>query len=271
MRNTSMRRKQLEKNPTPSWLFDVNANSTFDRRNVFSGSVYYPGCGFDSLVIHAYAGFAHSFIYVDYKTQRKDALRILPKFCGYSVVLMKELDETDLSDLRMPHFSFRSTDFYHPLRDDESIFQRLKSLRESFEYERFGDPKFYLWMVYSRNKITNPGHGPERFSLLYISEEAVSTYKIIYNANGLVPIAVTISGADIGFGGNWTLFEQRDAIFERIVMANQAGIPKYLFTDSRYDPTLSGDGHYHTAEPYWEKYTTRVPNRNFLSIWTTHK
>ena len=75
-----------------------------------------------------------------------------------------------------------------------------------------------------------------------------------------------IKGIDIGFGRNWTLFEKKDAIFERTVLANKAGFPEYIFTDERYDPE-TGPNQF-TDYPYWSNYQSEISNRNFLRIWS---
>jgi len=263
--SNELRRKALVRNPTPSWLLELNADTPFDLRNVLSGSVYYPGCRFDFRILHAYLGFAHSFVYVDYATRKKDALNTLPKVFGYKIDFNKELDKSEIFKNETKQLPLRGYDFYPPVRIGESVIERSRQVNESQIADRFGEPNFYFWLVYSRMKNMNPGHGPERFSLLYITGEGVFTYKSIYNSNDLVPNAIVIDNAH---AGNWTLFEQRDGIFERTVMKNNAGIPKYLFTDDCYDPYLKEENLRFTPRPYWRKYTKEVPNKSFHSIWT---
>ena len=270
MRHGWLQRKQLEKNPTPNWLFDINSQSSFNKNNVLSNSIYYPGCGFDSTILHAYLGFAHSFVYVDYMTNRDEAEKILPKFSGYTLDFMKDINESEIFGSNVEPLKFRRTDFHPRLsfKFNVKIADHVKSLEEFRIRRRQNERKFCLWLIYSRKSRTNPSHGPEKFSLLYITEEAVYTYKAIYNSNNIVPLAIVIRNADIGFGGNWTLFEKYNAIFERTVLENSAGIPKYLFTDSRYDPHLKDENYHFTKKPFWRKYIKEVPNRSFLSIWT---
>jgi hypothetical protein len=128
------------------------------------------------------------------------------------------------------------------------------------------DLNFYIWVVYQRRSRVNCGHGPERISLLYIRGEGISTYKAIYNQNRFKPMALVIKGVDIGFGRNWTLFEKKDAIFERTVLANKAGFPDYIFADGRYYP--EGGPNQFTDYPYWSNYQSEISNRNFLRIWS---
>jgi hypothetical protein len=104
--------------------------------------------------------------------------------------------------------------------------------------------------------------------MLSIFGEGIATYAAIYNSNKLCPIAIVLCRAEIGFGRNWTLFEQRNGAFERVVMSNRGGTPQYLFTWSRYNPhqlfSFTRDREYAL---YWDKYTHQIPSRSYLSIW----
>lgn len=259
-----MRRKQLSPNPMPLWLAGVDEESHFDRQAVLNGSIYYPGCGFDGSPIEAYGGFSHSFVYVDYNCDKETVLRKISKFGGYEPVFIREIKKDELSEYTRPTIFPTVTDFYGARPDDSipELINRNKSNANS------GQAPFSFWAVMKRRSKTNPSHGPDRFSLLYVFGEGVATYHSLYNSNKIYPTAIVIAGADIGFGRNWTLFEQQGGIFERIVMENSAGIPKYLFTWNRYDPTCkdvqSGS---QAIKMYWRKYTKRIPDRKFLSIW----
>ena len=260
-------RKQLFSNPMPSWLTAIDSFSDFNKADVIQNSVYYPGARFDSSVIHAYSGFAHRFIFVDFDVSREDVLKTIPKLEGYKTILLKEISKEQISDRNVSPIIPERNDFYSRLNEYESIQDRMQYDLNRMKFR--GYKHFCIWAVYQRKESTNPGHGPERLSLLYIGGEGVATYQAIYNSNGLFPLAIIICGADIGFGGNWTLFEQKGAIFERIVMSNAAGIPKYLFTDGRYDPNMPPNEIRFVGLPYWEKYTKKIPQRGqYLSIWT---
>jgi hypothetical protein len=261
-----MRRKQLSPNPMPLWLADVNENSHFDRQAVLANSIYYPGCGFDGSPIEAYGGFSHSFVYVDYYCDKETVLKKISKFGGYEPVFIREIENNELSEYTRPTIHPKVTDFYgaHPEDSISELINRNKSNTNSRQ------APFSFWAVMKRRSKTNPSHDPDRFSLLYVFGEGVATYHSLYNSNKIYPTAIIIAGADIGFGRNWTLFEQQDGIFERVVMENPAGIPKYLFTWNRYDPKCTDmEGESQAIKMYWKKYTKRIPDRKFLSIWTT--
>jgi len=261
-----MKRKQLSPNPMPLWLLEVNEDSTFDRRAVLANSIYYPGCEFDASPIEAYGGFAHSFVYVDYYCEKETVLKKISRFGGYEPVFVREIEEEELSENLIQTTSPRVTDFYGAQPED-SIAKIINRTRFNANSPQI---PYCVWAVMQRRSKTNVGHGPERFSLLYIFGEGVATYQAIFNSNKIRPIAIVICGADIGFGRNWTLFEKKGGIFERVVMANPAGIPQYLFTWNRYDPS-GEDEHWRSQgiEMYWSQYSKRVPDRKYLSIWTT--
>ena len=264
-----MVRKQLAPNPIPAWLSNISGASNFSKEELIEGSVYYPGSGIDRSIIHAYSGFAHSFIYSDYGVEKSFVLENFKKLEGYDVLLLKELNEHDdligtFQDLQ--YLNLNREDFYPRIDQSKSISVRLQHLEEKIRYPHDpSDQDFCIWIVYQRRLTVNIGHGPERISLLYVRGEGVATYKKLYNNNNLKPVAIVINKADIGFGRNWTLFEQNNGVFERTVLANTAGNPKYLFADERYDPEYK-QNHF-TQSPYWTNYNTEVPNRNFLTVW----
>ncbi len=261
-----MARKQLSPNPMPTWLSNISESSNFSKEELIEGSVYYPGSGIDRSIIHAYSGFAHSFIYSDYGVEKSFVLENFKKLEGYSVLLLKELNGHDDLIGTFQDLTLNREDFYPGVDQSRSISVRLQHLEAKLRHLHDpSDQDFCIWIVYQRRLTANVGHGPERISLLYVRGEGVATYKTIYNKNNLKPIAIVINKADIGFGRNWTLFEQNNGVFERTVLANTAGKPKYLFADDRYDPECRRN--YFTQSPYWSDYTTEVPNRSFLQIW----
>ena len=67
------------------------------------------------------------------------------------------------------------------------------------------------WAIFQRKPQTNHGHGPERFSLLFISGEGVATYQAIYFSNKCRPMGIVLRGYS-GFAGNWTKFEKRKSL-----------------------------------------------------------
>ena len=262
-----MPRKQLSANPVPEWLLNADAYTTFNHEHVLQGSVYYPGCDVDGGPLQAYGGFAHSFVYVDYHCSKETILNAIPRIAGYEPLFIKDISLQELSPNPGVKVFLRKSDFY-PYPEDQPLAEMMQRAHQN------ADPRekpFCLWTVLQRKARTHPSHGPERMSMLSIFGEGIATYAALYNANKLCPIAIVLCRAEIGFGRNWTLFEQRNGAFERVVMTNRGGTPYYLFTWDRYDPhrlhSFSRDREYAL---YWDKYTKQIPSRRYLSIWA-HK
>ena len=257
-------RKQLDKNPMPSWLATVTPETPFDRNKVLANSVYYPGCEFDGAPFEAYGGFTHSFVYADYFVEREWLTSEIPKIAGYTPIFIKDVSKQDLAPNPCIRLERKARDF-HDWRPNRTMADLVRSAISNINSNV---TPYCIWTVFERRSTVNPGHGPERFSLLYIFGEGVATYESIYNGNRICPSAIVLNRADTGFGRNWTIFEQRDSIFERVVKANPAGLPRYLFTFG-YGPPEHENGRigFEGKEFYWENYTRNIPDRGYLHIW----
>ena len=243
-------RKQLPPTEPPAWLLDIGPHSEFPRRLVLSGSLYYPASQLDGSILKAYGGFAHSFVYVDPSVSRDQLLEQSCRIAGYDVILLRELSEADLCPQRLPSMPI------DPQRDGDP-----KSLR-IWGNEKPAKP-FAFWVVLERRLTTHPGHGPLRLSIVFIAGEGVATYHAIYNSNRLKPVAIAMKRHN-GFAGNWTEFCRRGAIFERVVMANPAGQPDYLFADYAYGYDSSG---WERDRNVWHSYSKMIKSSSFLNIW----
>ena len=262
-----MPRKQFPSRPTPEWLEKISPDSAFNREDVIDKSIYYPGSYVDGSPLAAYGGFCHSFVYVDYYVTNDEIRSYIPRIAGYEPIFIKDVSKTDLSPYPVHQHHPRASDFY-----ENNNRLTIDELMENFKPHRRQEtnPPFCLWTVLQRKARTNPSHGPSRMSLLYICGDGAATYEAIYNSNKLCPLAIIICGAETGFGGNWTRFEMNGGILERIAMGNPAGHPKYLFTWFRYDESPDEeirDSYYYQIKMYWNNYTKKIPDRNYLTIY----
>jgi len=256
-----MPKKQLPANPMPEWLRDITDTTNFDRKSALEKSVYYPGCGMDGEPLQAYGGFTHSFVYVDYYTEKEKVISQIYKIAGYTPLFIKEVSRHELAPLNLDRVERKPSDYanWRPGRNIEDV---IESAKRGINLEVM---PYCVWSVMQRKITVNPGHGPERFSLLFIFGEGISTYESIYNWNRIRPLGLILNRADLGFGRNWTVFQQRGSIFERVVKANPTGLPQYLFTSNYQPPRLDFKGG--NSEYYWENFTKNIPDRSYLTIW----
>lgn len=228
----------------PNWLTDINKDSEFNIKQLLDKSIYYPASNTDGWIFEALAGTGYSFVYVDPNIPHTDLKRQLNSVAGYDVILSREIYKDQLC------FNTYNPVLPIPLVDEDPKEIRLWNQITPYAH----------WAIFQRRARTDPGHGPERFSLLFIAGEGVATYQAIYFSNLCRPMGIVLKG-HTGFAGNWTRFEKQNGIFERTVMSNPAGFPDYLFVDDIYDNNWST-----RDRSYWHNYSTiikELPRRNF--------
>lgn len=243
-------RKQLPPTEPPAWLLDIRPDSEFSRSQVLQGSLYYPASELDGNILKAYGGFAHSFVYVDPNIHRSVFLEQSHRIAGYDVVLQRDLSALDLCPVRLPQ---------EPV--DRNLDGDPGQLRRWPRNEPI--QPFAIWTVLERRLSTHPGHGPVRLSIVFIAGEGVASYHAIYNSNRLKPVAIAMKRHN-GFAGNWTEFCRRGAIFERVVMANPAGQPDYLFADCAYGYDACG---WEKDRNVWRAYSKMFKETSFMNVW----
>jgi len=225
--------------PIPAWLADITQESMdsepFPLREVLSGSLYYPSCGFDGSPVKVVGGRVYSFIYVDYGCTRNQTLEELEHngFSGYRTLCQRDVRKEELTpngwtpELPRPSYG-----------NPRNRGDRMKR-------------PFCVWSVLEREEDTAPDHGPKRFSLLYLCADGVAAFQALYIANNARPEVIAIIQPGEGFGGNWTAFGNPDEILARTVMNNPAGQPEYLMYGG-YGPARYYD------KPCWPWYTQRL-------------
>jgi hypothetical protein len=201
-----------ERQPVPKWLMTASEHDELPLLDILRRSMYYPACGYDGRAVQYFAGSVHSFVYVDLLCCRNSVLDNLNSFKGYRLRFVKDIKQETLSIRSFePH---------------ENI------LNEGLGFSYCSKPYFSyaIWAVFERLEDFDSGHGPERFSLLYIGGEAVSVYWSLYWARGIVPFAITLIRCD-GFTGNWTSFFNDQLELASLVMMSDAPcVPKYLLS-----------------------------------------
>ena len=231
---------QLPEMTAPRWMTDLSSttmkNNPFSIHELLRDSLYYPGSGFDGDPIEHLAGNILSFIYVDYGHSRADAefMKFLknPGVPDYDLIGQpRSVTEQELT----PHGW--TPDPPTPTDGDPSL--HADWIKEPF----------CEWVVFQRSADVPPGHGPYRFSLLYLCADGVAAFQALYVANNIAPKSVAIIQAGAS-GRNWTNFEDPKKIFARSVLNNKAGQPEILL--------YGGMGCQSYQKPCWPDYNTHV-------------
>lgn len=237
----------LPLHPVPQWLQHVDSTTPFPLQDILHRSVYYPSSGRDGNPIKHLGGFSHSFICVDYGIQRDDLLHSLNderhRFKGYEILFTKDVTEQELAPRG---YSLLPLQSYDGQPNEQG----------------FVDP-FAIWAVLQRQPEFDNNHGPERFSLLFISADGAATYQVLYYANQCAPEVLAIIQPGHTFGGNWTDFTDPKLIFARSVLGNKYGTPKYLLYGQWYDDY---------ENPCWPQYAKKMyywsAGKAKLGLWT---
>jgi hypothetical protein len=182
-------------------------------------------------------------VYVDYAVKKDEALEGMQEVPGYKPIFFKDVSQYELSPTERHHVTPTVADCAFTPRPVGGADTAELRIAAYIQQNARIDAPYCIWGVYQREVSTDsPGWRysylarAERISLLFVGGEGVATYQALYNSNGIVPVAIVLCAADArGFGGNWTDFEKRGGILERVVMANPAGIPQYLFTGNNYE------------------------------------
>ncbi|WP_164104439.1 hypothetical protein [Candidatus Laterigemmans baculatus] len=226
--------REIAAQPAPQWLASVGEPlPELPVRDVLAGSVYYPASGFDGDPVKFLGGNFHSFVYVDYGIGREQLLENLEAFRGYRVASYREVTERELTPNGWNPIPPQAGEGSSRMPDG-----RIK-------------PPFGVWSIHKRTEEYGPEHGPERFSLIYIGGDGVATFQALYHGNRVAPAVLAIIQPGTGFGGNWTDFEDPDAVLARSVLGNESGVPEYLLYGG------GGDGAFY-RKPCWPSYSELV-------------
>jgi hypothetical protein len=230
----------LEELEMPLWLKELTpesmVNDPLPLNDLLENSLYYPSAGSDGTPIRYLAGNIYSFFYVDYCKEQEKAINDIQKGCkGYDLLAMHSLPA---------HEELLPEKWPLPASDRDPHSNEYSSLR--FESWIVKD-RFCIWAIFQRKTDFPSSHGPERFSLLYLSAEGLTVFTEIYGKYKIVPKAIAIIQPGHGFGANWTNFEDPKAIFPRTVLSNPNGQPEMLLHGG-----IGGIRFY--REPCWPSY-----------------
>ena len=223
----------------PKWLAGITSVKEFPIEQLLSDSVFYPASNNDYYPIYAYSGFCHSFVYVDphiCKQPEDQALR------GYQLAMSREILKEELCN--KPYRAL------FPSERDGNL-EKLREMSHLSDWNGNQGKPFALWQIYERQERNNWGD-PERISVLNITGEGIATYQALYFSNQVKPLLLFNLCCTCC---TWSVFEKRGGFFNRTVLANPAGVPKYLAGRE----ILGGS--------IWDGYERRIESKAFFPIW----
>jgi hypothetical protein len=205
----------IEPSELPVWLANASCQSINEGvipiQEILDGSLYYPSCGGDGGPIKHLGSWFHSFVYVDYGYTRDDLLNELENkpFIGYQILGQRSISLSELTPNGWP-------------QPELTVEERIIA-EECKEYQ--SPLKFCEWLVFERRAALSNGHGPFRFSMLYLSVDGIQAFNALYVAKKIKPKAIAVIQSGYGFGLNWIDFRDEKSALARIVLSNPAGAP----------------------------------------------
>lgn len=168
----------LPLNEVPEWLESaVIRKKEYDDKSlpipfkdILKGSLYYPESGVDGTQLGLYAGYIHSFVYVDCGIREREVKEFIHSRppIGYRCVLEREFRKDELpSEMKTAV----------KVKNMRSMLTYLMEDRDVFEPYH---PFYGNWSVWEREEDLNDLHGPKLLSFMYCIAEAASLYNRLY-------------------------------------------------------------------------------------------
>jgi hypothetical protein len=215
--------RYIESNITPTWMKLLKSNTEFDIEKLITHSMYYPASGFDFITPLIFINSCRSYILADPNVTDENIEYIIKRLTdfNYRLILKKEVKRDDI--------------YLNQIEPIKPIFLLDGDLPKFLK--DITPKEFYAyWMVFEEygpySHMVRNTHN--RFSILFISDEGVSTYQNLYNASNTFPIGIILK-AHYHWTNNWTYFSRRRGIFERTVMSNKSGFPNYIISFNQND------------------------------------
>jgi hypothetical protein len=240
--------KEIEKIKMPEWL--NKSNFVFNINEILKDSLYYPCSEFDGDPVKYLMGNVFSFVYVDYGVSKEDFYNQINNngFVGYNIIHKKSISQNELI----------------PNGWKIKIKPNLIEENPNIYYSTWTKKPFCEWIIFERNSDRDESYNPKRFSLLYLCADGAAAYQAIYLSNKIRPKIITIIQPGEDFGGNYTVFRDKNLIFCRSVFHDLSQLPTYLVN--------GGWGHSDYYEVIvWHEYNIPVKlfktDRATLKIW----
>ena len=211
-------------NPVPKWLKNLKSLDKLSFKRILHESLFYPASGIDGKPVKwtRYTK-CYSFVYSDYGITEKyfrTQLTSIKGFKGYKIFRQRKIECNEL------YPKGRILPFLH--EGDGDPWKNQENVKVFFS----------IWTILERSSGLDDNHGPQRLSLLFVCDEAVTVLRNLYRRHNCFPesLAIIMPG---GWGGNWTNFYDSNSALAREVINNPSGKPSYLISDAVGDG-LSG-------------------------------
>lgn len=223
----------------PAWLSELGPEvpQQFPLSNILEDSVFYPASAFDGDPVKVLSGAYFSFVYVDYSYGRDRLSAELQQsgFLGYRQLFRRSVSEHELAPNGLAYV-------VSPTRDE------LRRTTEMYNQYARADQAFCEWIVFEREALRGPDHGPERFSLLYLLADGAAAYQALFRANATAPAVLALVQPGHAFGRNATNYFETGGLMHRSVTFSSSAYPKYLLVGH------IGDENEEDGRPVWPEY-----------------
>ena len=191
----------------PDWL--AGERFDFDIHKILENSCYYPYGNYQGAPVKHLIGKAYSFVFLEYGATEQELLNEISNhgFKDYTVIYQQDIPQSMLTPNGMERWiQPSSTDDYVPL-----------------------NPKpFCKWFIFE-NKKENL-----RFSLLFLTADAVAAYQALYFSNKIKPrfvVFVYPRGNDRELQEHWRRLAQEGGFFERVLLTKPLYSPDFISFD----------------------------------------
>ena len=214
-------------------------------KKLLSKSLYYPCSGLDGTPVKFLGGTIYSFVLADHHVSKDEFLHEFDerrkkfKFKGYQMAFQREVQMNEL----FPNG-------YNPIPPDLLVGGNAEQLPPPMA--AYEDTWFAQWLILKRDNDRNSTHGPKKFSLLFIRDDATTLFYNLFYVKKCAPKCVAI----IQPGSSWTNIRDENQIFAKIVLHNTGGSPDYLLRGrygGHHEP-----GHLLVESPWPTSYPERL-------------
>lgn len=216
-----------------------------DWKLFLSECVYYPCSHLHGTPIKFLSSRFKNFFYCDYHVTHEELQGEIRSggFTGYSLTNIVDVDPIDLLGV-----SWRDFGNTH----------REKIAQLPFKWKS----PFIALCTFRRQDGFLETHGPDRFDLLFVCAEAVSTFVSAFSRRRVSPKCLVHVRSGIGFGGG---FSEYPKLMEAAVRANPGGLPDFLLHDAMGANPDCGD-YLGLVEEYREVQTWGYLDGGFLRL-----